>query len=71
MLFNSTNYRDLVPRMCLHMCGLWLWDFLMGELPCPPRPSASAEPVITEKTTTAEKKKLLADYEDHLTSYES
>jgi hypothetical protein len=27
--------------------------------------------VITEKTTTAEKEKLLADYEDRLTSYES
>jgi hypothetical protein len=27
--------------------------------------------VISEKTTAAEKEKLLADYEDHLTSYES
>jgi hypothetical protein len=27
--------------------------------------------VITEKTTTAEKETLLADYEDRLTSYES
>jgi hypothetical protein len=27
--------------------------------------------VITEKTTTAEKEKLLSDYEDHLASYES
>jgi hypothetical protein len=43
----------------------------MGELPCPPRASALVEPVITEKTTTAEKEKLLADYEDRLTSYES
>jgi hypothetical protein len=37
----------------------------------PPRPSAPAEPVITEKTTTAEKEKLIANYEDRLTSYES
>jgi hypothetical protein len=37
----------------------------------PPHPSAPSEPVITEKTTTAEKEKLLADYEDCLTSYES
>jgi hypothetical protein len=43
----------------------------MGELPCPPRPSAPAEPVITEKTRTVEKEKLLADYDDRLTSYES
>jgi hypothetical protein len=56
--------------MCLHMCGLRLWDFLMGELPCPPSPSAPAQPVISEKTTTAEKK-LLTDYEDRLASYES
>jgi hypothetical protein len=43
----------------------------MGELPCPPRPSALAELVITEKTTAAEKEKLLNDYEDHLSYYES
>jgi hypothetical protein len=43
----------------------------MGELTCPPRPSAPAEPVISEKTTSAEKEKLLVDYEDRLASYES
>jgi hypothetical protein len=43
----------------------------MGELPCLPRPLAPAEPVILEKTTTVEKEKLLADYEDRLASYES
>jgi hypothetical protein len=32
---------------------------------------APAEPVISEKTTSAEKEKLLADYEDHLVSYKS
>jgi uncharacterized protein (DUF1015 family) len=57
--------------MRLHIRGLRLWDFLTGELPCPPRPSAPAKPVITEKTTTAEKEKLLSDYEDRLASYES
>jgi hypothetical protein len=57
--------------MCLHMRGLRLWDFLTGELPCPPRPPALAEPVITEKTTAAEKEKLFTDYEDRLSSYES
>jgi hypothetical protein len=57
--------------MCLHMCGLRIWDFLTGELPCPSHPSALAEPVILEKSTAAEKEKLLTDYEDHLASYES
>jgi hypothetical protein len=71
VLFNGTNYRDWVPRMRLHMHGLRLWDFFMGELPCPLSPSAPAQPVISEKTTTAEKERLLADYEDRLTSYES
>jgi hypothetical protein len=51
MLFNGINYRDWVPRMR----GLRLWDFLMGELPCPPSPSAPDQPVISEKTTAAEK----------------
>jgi hypothetical protein len=32
---------------------------------------APAQPVISKKTTTAEKEKLLADYEDRLASYES
>jgi hypothetical protein len=47
------------------------WDFLTGELPYPPSPSAPAQPVISEKTTAAEKERLLADYEDRLASYES
>jgi hypothetical protein len=36
-----------------------------------PRPSAPPEPVIIEKTITAEKENLLADYEDRIASYES
>jgi hypothetical protein len=56
--------------MRLHMRGLRLWDFLTGELSCPPSPSAPAQPVISEKTTTAEKEQLLTDYKDRLTSYE-
>jgi hypothetical protein len=71
VLFNGTNYRDWVPRMRLHMCGLRLWDFLTGELPCPPSPLAPAQSVISEKTTVAEKERPLADYEDRLASYES
>jgi hypothetical protein len=71
VLFNGTNYRDWVPHMRLHMRGLRLWDFLMGELPCPPSLLAPGQLVISEKTTTAEKEQLLTDYEDRLASYES
>jgi hypothetical protein len=71
VLFNGTNYRDWVSRMRLHMRGLHLWNFLTGELPCPPSPSAPAQPIISQKTTAAEKEQLLADYEDRLASYES
>jgi hypothetical protein len=55
--------------MCLDMRGLRLWDFLTGDLPCPPRPSAPAEPVITEKTTVVENEKLLSDYESQFHAY--
>jgi hypothetical protein len=71
MLFNGTKYSDWVPRIRLHMRGLRLWDFLTGELPCPPSPSAPAQPVILEKTTAAEKERVIADYDDRLVSYES
>jgi hypothetical protein len=57
--------------MRLHMRGLRLWDFLMGELPCPPSPLTPAQPVITEKTTAAEKEMLIVDYDDRLALYES
>jgi hypothetical protein len=53
------------------MHGLHLWNFLTGELPCPSSPSAPAQPVISEKTTAAEKEQFLADYEDRMASYES
>jgi hypothetical protein len=43
----------------------------MGELPCPPSPSAPAQPVISKKTAATEKEQLLADYEDRPASYES
>jgi hypothetical protein len=69
--FNSINYPDWVPHMCLHMRGLHLWDFLKGKLPYLASPSAPAQSVISKKNTTAEKEKLLADYEDRLASYES
>jgi hypothetical protein len=56
--------------MRLHIHGLHLWDFLMGELPCPPSPLAPAQPVISKKTIAAEKEQLLSDYEGRLGSYE-
>jgi hypothetical protein len=71
MFFNGTNYRDWVSYTCLHMHGLQFWDFLTDELSCPPSPSASTQLVISEKTTAAEKKRLIADYDDRLNSYES
>jgi hypothetical protein len=51
--------------MRLHMCGLCLWEFLTGELPCLPSPSALVQSVISEKTTVAEKR-LIVDYDDRL-----
>jgi hypothetical protein len=57
--------------MRLHMCGLRLWDFLMDKRPYPPSPSTPTQPVISEKTTAAEKERLIADYDDRLTSYET
>jgi hypothetical protein len=53
------------------MSGLRLWDFPSSELPCPPSPLAPAQPVISEKTTAAEKERLIVDYDDRLVSYES
>jgi hypothetical protein len=52
--------------MCLHMHGLHLWEFLTGELPYPPSTLAPPQPVISEKTTAAEKKRLIKDYDDRL-----
>jgi hypothetical protein len=71
VLFNDTNYHDWVPHMRLYMRGLHLWEFLTGKLPCPPPPSAPAQPVISEKTIADEKKRLIAYYDDRLASYES
>jgi hypothetical protein len=43
----------------------------MSELPYPSSPLALAQPVISEKTTAAEKEILIADYDDRMASYES
>jgi hypothetical protein len=57
--------------MRLHMYGLHLWEFLTGELPCLPPPSAPPQSMISEKITVAEKERLITDYDDCLASYES
>jgi hypothetical protein len=64
VLFNGTYYRVLVSHMCLHMCGIGLWEFLTAELPCQPFPTACAQIVILENATDDEKEKLLIDYDD-------
>jgi hypothetical protein len=66
VLFNSTNYHDWLPHIRLQIRGLHLCEFLMGELPCPPPPSAPSQPVISEKTTAAEMDRLIVDYDDRL-----
>jgi hypothetical protein len=48
-----------------------LWEFVMGKLPYSPSPLIPAQPMIAEKTTYDANEKLLAYYDDHLTSYES
>jgi hypothetical protein len=70
VFFNGINYRDWVPRMCLYIRELCLWEFLTNELACPPPPLAPAQPVISKKTTAAEKEILITDYDDRLASYE-
>ena len=70
VLFNGTNYSDWVPRIKLHMRGLRLWEFLTGEVSCPPCPTAPTPPVIPEKATDDQKSELLADFDDRQASYE-
>jgi hypothetical protein len=43
----------------------------MGELLCLLSPSAPTQLVISEKTTTVEKERLIPDYDNRLASYES
>ena len=71
LLFDGTNYRVWVPRMRWHMRGLRLWEFLTGELPCPPCPQAPASPVVPEKATDDEKQKILDDFAALEKSYEA
>ena len=50
VIFDGLNYRDWFQHMRLHMRGQCLWEFLTGELPCPPHPAPPAEPVLAADT---------------------
>jgi len=54
-----------------HMRGLRLWDFLTGELPCPPLPTPPVQPVFPPATSDDDKKKLRDEYNDDMASYMS
>ena len=71
VIFNGTNYRVWVSRMRWHMRGLRLWDFLTGELPCPPLPTPPVQPVFPPATSDDDKKKLHDEYNDDMASYMS
>jgi hypothetical protein len=53
------------------MHGLWLWEFLSGELPCPVLPDRPVQPVIPPGTSEDERKKLREAYDDDMASYMS
>ncbi|WVZ72434.1 hypothetical protein U9M48_020898 [Paspalum notatum var. saurae] len=71
LLFDGTNYRVWVPRMRWHMRGLRLWEFLTGELPCPPTPTAPVPPAIPDQATDEDKTQLLDDFATLEKSYEA
>ena len=71
VLFNGTNYRDWVPRLRWHMRGLHLWEFIPGNMPCPPPPVVPVKPIIPNKATDTEKTKILDDYDASMESYAS
>jgi hypothetical protein len=76
VLFNGTNYCDWVPHMWLHMRDLRLWEFLGGELPCPPLPIRPVQPVIPTGTSEADQKKPqeyddIASYMSHFWAYQT
>jgi hypothetical protein len=68
VLFNGTNYHDWVPRLRWHMRGLRLWEFLTGDMPCPPPPVAPVRPTIPDKAADNMKMKLLDEYDASMDS---
>jgi hypothetical protein len=53
------------------MCGLRIWEFITGDIPCPPPPVVPVKPTIPAKATDAEKTKILEDYDASMESYAS
>ncbi|WP_284123659.1 hypothetical protein, partial [Klebsiella pneumoniae] len=54
-----------------HMRGLRLWEFLTGDLPCPPAPVAPVPLAIPDQATDEDKKKLQDDFAALEKSYEA
>ena len=71
VLLNGANYRDWVPRLRWHMCGLRLWEFITGDIPCPSPPVVAVKPTIPDKATDDVKTKMLDDYDASMESYVS
>ena len=57
--------------MCLHMCGQRLWEFLTGELPCPPRPAPPAESVFPKTTSEDVRKEASDAFENAMETFET
>jgi hypothetical protein len=71
VLFNGTNYCDWVSRLRWHMRGLRLWEFLIGDILCPPPPVAPVMPTDPDKVVDDMKMKLLDEYDASMESYAS
>ena len=53
------------------MRGIRLWEFITGDIPCPPPPVVLVKSTIPDKATDAEKTKILDDYDASMESYAS
>ena len=71
VLFNGTNYRVWVPHLRWHMCGLRLWEFITGDIPCPSPFVVPVKPTIPDKATDDVKTKMIDDYDASMESYVS
>ena len=53
------------------MHGLRLWEFLTGDIPCPPPLVVPVRPTIPDNAADAVRTKLLDDYDASMESYAS
>ena len=53
------------------MCGFRLWEFLIGDIHCPPLLVVPVKPTIPDKATDDVKTKLFDDYDASMESYVS